>query len=214
MRMQTFWWSAAAALVLVSASLPVALTQQAWGQETASQVVGAEDARLAPMLRTHYPRLSQAYAERDQPMVLAYRAQDFYVEAPGGVRLDYGQMAQSLTTFFSTSNGGPITVAYDVQCARMSGEAEAQFVVVQTISRTMPFDNQPHEVVSDVTQLETWRLLPEGWRLASISDIRDPHRWVNGAQIDPYGIYDPNAPAYTPPPAQPIACDQALASAD
>jgi hypothetical protein len=186
-------WSAA----LVCAGLLLAPDARAQGIEIT-------DPWLAPM-NNHYARLSQAYGEKDAAMVVAYRTPDFYVELPGGGRLDYALATSALQDFFAQS-GPPLEVHNDIQCARMQNETEAAFTVIQRIERTLEFDGAPKRVESTVTQDETWRLTEQGWRLAAISNIRSPHRWIDGVEVDPFSQYDPAAPPFVALPDQPISC--------
>lgn len=154
------------------------------------------DERLAPM-NVHYQRLAQAYAENDTAMILAYRTPDFFVETPTGAQLDRDVTTQILVDFFAQSTP-PVELNTIVQCARMNGDAEALFTVVQTTTRNADLGDGSHRVASAVTQTDTWRLTPEGWRLASISDIHSARRWVDGVEVDPSRPYASNARAFTP----------------
>lgn len=154
------------------------------------------DERLAPM-NVHYQRLAQAYAENDTAMILAYRTPDFYVETPTGDRLDREVTTQILVDFFTQSQP-PVELSTVVQCARMNGDAEALFTVVQTTTRSTDTGNGQHRVASAVTQTDTWRLTPEGWRLAATSDIHGARRWVDGVEVDPSRPLADNARPFTP----------------
>ncbi len=172
---------------------------------SAQEVAAAgPDPRLAPM-ETHYARIAQAYAANDPGMVLAYRTPDFYVELPGNIRIDAENAQRILLDFFSSSTP-PIEAHTDVLCAYMTNESEAYFLVTQTNARTVDFEGTPRRVQSAVTQAETWRLTPEGWRLASISGMRDTRRWVDGVEINPAAAYDEHAPAYVHPASAPVDC--------
>ncbi len=155
-----------------------------------------QDERLAPM-NAHYQRLAQAYAENDTAMILAYRTPDFFVETPAGDRLDREVTTQILVDFFALSTP-PVELGTVVQCARMNGDAEALFTVIQTITRSTDLGDGPHRVANTVMQTDTWRLTPEGWRLASTSDIHGTRRWVDGVEVDPSRPYAANARAFTP----------------
>jgi hypothetical protein len=173
------------------------------------QVSGAaaqsvDDPRLQPM-SAHYARLSQAYAESDAAMILAYRTPDFYVEIPGGNRIESDVASQILVDFF-TANQPPIEQRTEILCASMAGESEAHFVVTQRMARTTSLNDEDHRLETTMTQTETWRLTADGWRLASVSNMHDPRRWVDGVEIDPTRPYDPSARAYTYRPAAPEQC--------
>lgn len=145
----------------------------------AAQDTAARDPRLAPM-DAHYARLAQAYAEEDPGMVLAYRTPDFYVQTPGGDRLDYQMTMQAVLDFFEQSSD--VEAWTDIQCADMVGESEARFVVVQNLSRTIDLGGEPTRIQSATTQTEIWRLTPEGWRFAGISEILSSRNWTDGVE--------------------------------
>jgi len=166
------------------------------GVSGASAQDAQQDGRLAPM-NVHYQRLAQAYAENDTAMILAYRTPDFYVETPGGDRLDRDVTTQILVDFF-TQSAPPVELSTIVQCARMNGDVEALFTVTQTTTRNADLGDGQHRVASAVTQTDTWRLTPEGWRLASISSIHGARRWVDGVEVDPLRPYAANARPFTP----------------
>lgn len=150
-----------------------------------------DDPRLQPM-SAHYTRLSQAYAENDAAMILAYRTPDFFVETPGGGRIESDVASQILLDFFANSRP-PIEQRTEILCASMAGESEALFTVVQHTTRNTDLNGADHRLESAITQTETWRLTAEGWRLASVSNMHDTRRWVDGAEIDPSQPYDPRA---------------------
>lgn len=166
------------------------------GVSGASAQDAQPDERLAPM-NAHYQRLAQAYAENDTAMILAYRTPDFFVETPTGDHLDREVTTQILVDFF-TQSAPPIELSTTVQCARMNGDAEALFTVTQTTTRNAELGDGQHRVASAVTQTDTWRLTPEGWRLASTSGIHGARRWVDGTEVDPSRPYAANARAFTP----------------
>lgn len=184
------------------AAIAVALFVQV--SSAAAQEVAGPDPRLAPMT-AHYARIARAYADNDPGMVLAYRTPDFYVELPGNVRIDYDNAQRILVDFFAQSTP-PIEASTEVLCAYMTSETEAYFLVTQTNARTINFEGTPRHVRSAVTQAETWRLTDAGWRLASISGLRDARRWVDEREIDLSRPYEENAPPYVRPASAPVDC--------
>jgi hypothetical protein len=185
----------------ILSTLVVALLVQVSG--AAAQTL--DDPRLQPM-SAHYARLSQAYAENDAAMILAYRTPDFFVETPGGGRIEADVASQILVDFLANSRP-PIEQRTDVLCASMAGESEALFTVVQHTTRNTDLNGADHRLESAVTQTETWRLTAAGWRLASLSNMHDTRRWVDGAEIDPSQPYDPRARrAFTYTPDVPETC--------
>jgi hypothetical protein len=185
----------------ILSALLVALFVQVSG--AAAQTLN--DARLQPM-SAHYTRLAQAYAENDAAMILAYRTPDFFVETPGGGRIENDVASQILVDFLAGSRP-PIEQRTEVLCASMAGESEAIFTVVQHMTRNTDLNGADHRLQSAMTQTETWRLTAEGWRLASVSNMHNPRRWVDGVEIDPSVPYDPRARrAFTYQPGAPEAC--------
>jgi hypothetical protein len=176
-----------------------------------AQEADSTDPRLAPM-DAHYDRISQAYAESDPGMVLAYRTTDFYVELQGGARIDYDNSMRILLEFFEQSESA-IEARTEVQCARMLNDAEASFIVTQHTLRTMSYEGRSRRVQSAVTQTESWRLTPEGWRLASVSNIHGLRRWVDGREIDPSRAWEENGRAFTPAATPPVMCEAGPGSA-
>jgi hypothetical protein len=162
------------------------------------------DPRLQPM-SAHYARLAQAYAENDAAMILAYRTPDFFVETPGGDRIESDVASQILVDFLAASQP-PIQQRTDVLCATMAGESEATFTVVQHLTRTTTLEGATRQLGTAITQTETWRLTADGWRLASVSNMHDARRWVDGVEVDPSRPYDPRARAYRHRESAPEMC--------
>jgi hypothetical protein len=172
------------------------------------QVTGASaqtiiDPRLEPM-NAHYARLAQAYAENDAAMILAYRTPDFFVETPGG-RIESDVASQILVDFLATSQP-PIQGRTEVLCATLASESQATFTVVQHLTRTTELNGASHQLATAITQNETWRLTADGWRLASVSNMHDARRWVDGVEVDPSRPYDPRARAYRHRESAPEVC--------
>ena len=166
----------------------------------AQDATAERDPQLAPM-DAHYARIAQAYVEEDAGMVLAYRTPDFYVETPSGDQLDYQATMQILLDLFEQSED--IEAWTEVQCASMVSDTEAEFVVIQHLGRTVDLADEPTRLQNATTQTETWRLTPEGWRFASVSNIVRARTWVDGAEGD--GFTSPaaaNTCTAAPAPAQ------------
>lgn len=162
------------------------------------------DPRLQPMA-AHYARLTQAYAENDAAMILAYRTPDFFVETPSGDRIDSSVASQILVDFLA-QNQPPIEMRTDILCASLAGESEAILTVTQRLGRTTQIDGQSRRLESAMTQSETWRLTSDGWRLASVSNMREPRRWLDGVEVNPYGPLDAQPPPFTFQPSAQSTC--------
>ena len=68
--------------------------------------------------------------------------------------------------------------------------------VFQKGSRYQMLNGRKRKVEHDVTQRDTWRRVEGVWLLASVDDIRDRHRWVDGVAVDPSKPFDPAAKPY------------------
>jgi hypothetical protein len=95
----------------------------------------------------------------------------------------------------------------------MTSDVEAAFIVTQRTGRIASLEDEDRRVETEVTQTDTWRLTPEGWRLASVSAIYNQRRWVDSVEVNPALPYDPNAPAFMPAAAAPPVCNPASSSA-
>lgn len=176
-------------------------------QWTAASAQTYGDSRLDPMA-SHYAGLTQAYANNDPAMILAYRTPDFYVETPSGDRIDTAAASQILVDFLA-QNQPPIEMRTEILCARMAGESEAVFTVTQRLGRTITIDGQGRRLESAMTQFETWRLTSNGWRLASVTNMRDPRRWLDGTEVSPFGPLDARTRPYFYQPSGVSPCPQA-----
>lgn len=170
----------------------------------------AGDARLHE-LAGQYDGLSRAFASHDVETILNYRTADFSAVFPNGDRHDGQQMEQVLRHFF-VQNRPPYDVRYTIRCAAFAGTDDAVLIIFQQASRTQEVAGAWRRVQSDITQRERWRRTAAGWRLRQIDAIQDPHRWVDGVQVEPGKPYDPSRPPYVPPPARKRTCAELLAS--
>jgi ketosteroid isomerase-like protein len=145
-------------------------------------------------LRHQYDALAAATDRRDVEAVLAFRAADFHVTGPDGRHLDAEEM-EGYTRRWFEMNRPPIDVHFTIRDVRVDGD-EATVTVLQEGSRRQEVAGVKCTVAHSVIQDETWRKTPAGWRIASVENVHDQRRWVDGKRVDPTKPFDPDAPAF------------------
>lgn len=150
------------------------------------------DARVRSELEARYDQMAKAFSERDSAAIFALRTPDFCIHYPGGERDSAGRARQVLAYFFS-QNLPPIQVRYAIRALSLTSPDVAVCDVFQKGSRYQMLAGKSRLVEHDVKQRETWRRVKGAWMLASIDDIHDRHRWVDGVPVDPAKPFDPGA---------------------
>jgi len=150
------------------------------------------EARVRSELEARYDQMAKAFAERDSAAIFALRTPDFCIHYPGGERDSAARAKQVLASFFA-QNYPPIQVQYKIQELTLAGPDMAVVDVFQKGSRYQMLNGKSRLVEHDVKQRETWRRVKGTWLLASIDDIHDRHRWVDGVAVDPSKPFDPSA---------------------
>lgn len=160
-------------------------------------------------IRTEYDRLSRAFAEGDVTPVIEGRTADFTTVTPDGQLHDAAYMAEVARRFF-TLNRPPYSVRYTIRCSRFPMQDRATLVIFQQVSRTQDVAGAARRVDSDITQREHWRRTSRGWRLEKVDAIHDPHRWIDGVQIDPSVPYHPGVAPFSPTLLAARPCEELL----
>jgi hypothetical protein len=150
------------------------------------------DGRVASELQARYDQMAKCFAARDTAGIFALRTPDFCIHYPGGERDSAGRAKQVLAYFFS-QNLPPIQVHYSIRTLTVPGPDLAVADVFQKGSRYQMLSGKARLVEHDLKQRETWRRVKGVWMLASVDDIRDRHRWVDGVPVDPSKPFDPAA---------------------
>jgi len=150
------------------------------------------DARVKAELEARYETMARAFAARDSAAILALRTPDFCIHYPGGER-DSAYRARQVLNYFFSQNLPPIQVRYRIETLTVLGPDVAVVDVFQKGSRYQLLSGKARLVEHDVKQRETWRRSKGTWLLASVDDIHDRHRWVDGVPVDPSKPFDPEA---------------------
>jgi SnoaL-like domain len=159
---------------------------------SAAAAEDASDARVRTQIEARYESMAKAFAARDTAAVFALRTPDFCIHYPDGER-DSADNARRVLAYHFSNNLPPIEVHYKVRSLVTPGPDLAVVDVFQKGSRYQVLNGKKRKVEYDVTQRETWRRIDGVWLLASIDDLRDRHRWVDGVAVDPSKPFDPTA---------------------
>jgi hypothetical protein len=152
--------------------------------------VPPQDSRVRTELQARYEQMAKCFAARDSAGIFALRSPDFCIHYPGGERDSAGRARQVLAYFFS-QNLPPIQVHYTIRALTVPGPGVAVADIFQKGSRYQMLAGKARLVEHDLKQRETWRRVKGVWLLASVDDIRDRHRWVDGVPVDPSKPFDP-----------------------
>lgn len=150
------------------------------------------EARVRSELEARYDQMAKAIAARDSTAVFALRTPDFCIHYPGGERDSASRAKQVLASFFA-QNLPPIQIEYKIQDVTLASPDVAVVDVFQKGSRYQLLAGKARLVEHNVKQRETWRRVKGTWFLASVDDIRERHRWVDGVAVDPSKPFDPAA---------------------
>ena len=171
-------------------------------------VPGLDRASLAE-IRSRYATLSEAFAKADVATTLAQRTADFTTVIPDGTRQNAFYMEQVLRRSFD-SNRPPFVLRFTPRCGKLNRDGTVSLIIFQQFSRNQEIQGAVRRVDSDITQRETWRRTKAGWRLASVDKIHDPHRWIDGRQVDPTVPYHPNVAPFFPANVVHVPCADLL----
>jgi ketosteroid isomerase-like protein len=159
----------------------------------------SREARILREIRAGYDKLESATARRDPEAMIAMRTSDFFTIGPDGKRNDAAEMAEYSRRWFKL-NKPPIEVHFTIKSIEVRSDDEAAVIVFQHATRYQELAGKLRKNEHNVTQRETWRRTPAGWRIAMVDQVGIPNRWIDGKRVDPSKPYDPDAPEYVPPP--------------
>lgn len=152
-------------------------------------------------LEAWYQRNMAAFAAKDVPAIMALRTDDFHTLTPDGQTHTRAQMETRTIGFlhgtdhFVSQQNDIGTIELSTGCfpAAQSSQrpndsaacnASMQWAsadVHQHVIRVARLpDGNLHTVEASVTQRETWRLTPDGWKLYMVDNIRDGPLLVDG----------------------------------
>lgn len=147
-------------------------------------------------LQARYRDLARANEARDIAAVQAIRTPDFSTIGPDGRRNSPADMEAYSRRLFESIRP-PIRIENTILSLAIDGDT-AVVDVLQEFSRRLLVNEVERAVETSVIQKETWRRMPDGWRIAFVSDVHDGRRFVDGKRVEPGQPYDPEAPPFSP----------------
>ena len=124
-----------------------------------------------------YEALADAVQRKDLDAFQALRTSDFATIAPDSPPRNAEWMAARAQGVLAGIQP-PIKTRNDIIALTVRGD-EAIAVVRQHFSRRQPNrQGVLRRVETAVTQRETWRYTPAGWKLTFVDEVHDHHRWA------------------------------------
>ena len=130
-------------------------------------------------LEQAYARNRAAMLAKDVAAAMALRTEDFHSIGPDGRTNDRATMEGYIRNFLAGVQRW-IAIEEEIQDIELNGNEAAATVRQHLIRMQLRSDNRVHHVETWVTQRETWRRTPEGWKMARVDQIRDQRRLVDG----------------------------------
>lgn len=141
------------------------------------------ESRVRDTIQAEYDKLAAAFERQDVDGVLSFRAPDFHTVTPdGGPPNNYEAMATYTRNWLLVQNKPPIEVDFQVLSIEMQSPDLAAVRVLQKASRYQDREGKRVHVRHEVTQRETWRRTPQGWKIVKVDqiDLAGRKRWVYG----------------------------------
>lgn len=128
-----------------------------------------------------YEKLAEAVNARDFEAFQALRTADFATIPPDSPPRNAEFMAARARGLLAGIQP-PVRTRNDIATLTERGD-EAIATVRQSFSRRQPNrEGVVRRVDTRVTQRETWRRTPDGWKLVFVDEVRDPTRWAEDEQ--------------------------------
>jgi ketosteroid isomerase-like protein len=145
----------------------------------AGQTSPSDTAAVRRELEQWYDQNKQAFLARDLAALMALRTDDFHSVTPDSVVHDRAEMEERTRALLDGIEQW-IAQSFELDSIEVTGDL-ASAVVHQHVDRmARRNDGLVHHVETWVTQRETWRRTPEGWKLYRVDNIRDQRRVVDG----------------------------------
>ena len=149
------------------------------GRAHTQQPQPADTALVRRQLQTRYDENRRAFFAKDLDAIMALRTDDFHTVTPDGLTHDRAEM-RLMTQALLNGIDKWISTTFDIDSLTLEGDL-ARAIVRQHVDRiALRADGQLHHVETWVTQRETWRKTPDGWKLYRVDSLRDQRRLVDG----------------------------------
>jgi len=170
------------------------------------EVVRGSSHPVRKALDAQYAKIAEAVPKKDLDVLFAFYTPDFQVKLPAGAVWNREQTLTYLRNGFASVKE-TIHTSNTILRLAVCGDA-ATATVLQQWHRMQMVGGKLRRVETNAVQDEHWVKTPDGWKRASIDEIRDGAAFLDGKRIDTKKPLDPEAPAYDPydpRPRQPVA---------
>lgn len=133
--------------------------------------------RRAPERR--YEENRQALLAKDFAAVMALRTEDFHAVTPDGAVHDRAQMEMATRTLLDGIERW-IGLSFEIDSLEVAGDLAHATVRQHADRMARRNDGMVHHLETWVTQRETWRRTPGGWKMHRVDSIRDQRRLIDG----------------------------------
>lgn len=155
-----------------------------------------DECSVRKALEVQYAKLAQANAEKDLKAILELRAPNFSTVGPDGKKHSKEDDAAYVRQLVSAMEL-PIRLSNIIIDVKVQGD-EAAATVFQRLERRQSLDGKVRNVLTSVTQTETWVKMAGEWKIKFVENVHNRRWYVDGKRIDPNKSFGPDAPPYNP----------------
>jgi len=119
-----------------------------------------------------YERNIEAFMRKDVAAIMALRTEDFHTITPDGNVNTRAQMEERTNLFLGRIDHF-ISQDFEIGTIEVDGKLASAEVTQKTVRMQRLPDGKLHKVEASVVQRETWKMLPEGWKLYRVDHIHD-----------------------------------------
>jgi ketosteroid isomerase-like protein len=130
-------------------------------------------------LEERYDENVRAFLAKDFDAIMALRTEDFHSVTPDGLTHDRAAMEDYIRGFLNAVDRW-ISTSFEIDSLEVSGDLVHAVVRQHADRMAHRSDGLVHHVETWVTQRETWRRTPNGWKLYRVDSIRDQRRLIDG----------------------------------
>jgi len=123
-------------------------------------------------IESWYASNIDAFARKDVAAVMALRTEDFHTLTPDGT-LNTRAAMEARTRDFVGRIDHFILQDFQIGTIEVAGDLASADIHQRTVRMQRFPDGTLHKVDASVVQRETWKHVPEGWKLYRVDDIRD-----------------------------------------
>jgi ketosteroid isomerase-like protein len=122
---------------------------------------------------------TRAFLAKDFAAIMALRTEDFHAVTPDGKLRNRAEMEQYIRGFLNGIDRW-ISTSIEIDSLEVSGDLARAIVRQHADRMALRSDGLVHHVETWVTQRETWRRTPDGWKLYRVDSVRDQRRLIDG----------------------------------